>query len=329
MPPTTLTPAPDLGSVSRALVEDPAQQAVLALPDGEHAAVFGAPGTGKTSTLTRLVADRIARPGAVDAAGHATVLALTSARMAATALRDRLAAAVDRVTPGALARTVNSLAFQVVAHAATVQGQDAPTLLTGGEQDRILADLLAGHELDGGGPDWPAPITAVVRERAGFRTALRDLMMRAVAAGIEPDDMRELGDETGHPEWRAVGDLVDEYRATVTAFRTTALDAAELVAFATAAVLRGGTSRPRWPRCVSSSSTTCRNSSRARSPCSVPSPVPACRSSRSATRTSPPRPSAARSRTCSAASVRASASPASGRSCSARCTGTPDRSGRW
>ncbi|PYY38209.1 ATP-dependent helicase [Curtobacterium sp. MCPF17_046] len=239
VPPTTLTPAPDLNSVSRALVEDPAQQAVLALPDGEHAAVFGAPGTGKTSTLTRLVADRIARPGAVDAAGHATVLALTSARMAATALRDRLAAAVDRVTPGALARTVNSLAFQVVAHAATVQGQDAPTLLTGGEQDRILADLLAGHELDGGGPDWPAPITAVVRERAGFRTALRDLMMRAVAAGIEPDDMRELGDETGHPEWRAVGDLVDEYRATVTAFRTTALDAAELVAFATAAVLRG------------------------------------------------------------------------------------------
>ncbi|WP_420363956.1 PD-(D/E)XK nuclease family protein [Curtobacterium aetherium] len=239
MPPTTLTPAPDLGAEARALVADPAQQAVLALPDGVHAAVFGAPGTGKTSTLTRFVAQRSARPDAVDPAGHATVLALTSARVAATALRDRLAAAVDRVTPGALARTVNSLAFQVVAHAATVQGQDAPTLLTGGEQDRILGDLLAGHELDGTGPDWPAPITAVVRERAGFRTALRDLMMRAVAAGVEPDDMRELGDETGHPEWRAVGDLVDEYRATVTAYRASSLDAAELVAFATAAVLRG------------------------------------------------------------------------------------------
>lgn len=239
MPPTTLTPAPDLGSVARALVDDPAQQAVLALPDGVHAAVIGAPGTGKTSTLTRLVADRSARPGAVDASGHGTVLALTSARVAATALRDRLAAAVDRVTPGALARTVNSLAFQVVAHAASVQGQEAPTLLTGGEQDRIIADLLDGHELDGTGPDWPAPITEVVRERAGFRTALRDLMMRAVAAGIEPDDMRELGDDTGHPEWRAVGDFVDEYRAAVTAFRSTSLDAAELVAFATAAVLRG------------------------------------------------------------------------------------------
>jgi len=238
VPKTTLTTAPEV-DVARALDPDPTQQAVLALPDGRHAAVFGAPGTGKTTTLTRLVAQRMRRDDAVSTDGHATVLALTSARTAATALRDRLAAAVDRVVPGALARTVNSLAFQVVAHAAAVQGQDTPTLLTGGEQDRIIADLLAGHELDGTGPAWPDPITAVVRERAGFRTALRDVMMRAVAAGIEPDDMRELGDETGHPEWRAVADFVDGYRAALTAFRATSLDSAELVAFATAAVLRG------------------------------------------------------------------------------------------
>jgi superfamily I DNA/RNA helicase/RecB family exonuclease len=234
-----LTPAPPEALAVRPLTADASQAAVLAVPDGRHAAVIGAPGTGKTTTLARLVAARCARPDAISPDGHATVLALTSARTAATALRDRLAAAVDRVMPGALARTVNSLAFQVVAHAAAVQGQEAPTLLTGGEQDRIIADLLEGHELDGTGPDWPAPITAVVRERAGFRTALRDVMMRAVAAGVEPEDMRELGDDLGRPEWHAVGDFVDEYRAAVTAFRSTSLDAAELVAYATAAVLRG------------------------------------------------------------------------------------------
>ncbi len=239
MPRTTLTPTPDDTGVARALVDDPAQAAVLALPPDRHAAVIGAPGTGKTTTLARLVARRMSAPDAISPDGHATVLALTSARTAATALRDRLATAVDRVVPGALARTVNSLAFQVVAHAAVVQGQEVPTLLTGGEQDRIIADLLAGHETDGTGPDWPEPITAVVRERAGFRTVLRDVMMRAVAAGIEPDEMRELGDDTGHPEWRAVGDFVDGYRAALSAFRATSLDAAELVAYATAAVLRG------------------------------------------------------------------------------------------
>ncbi|WIJ46244.1 UrvD/REP family ATP-dependent DNA helicase [Curtobacterium citreum] len=239
MPRTLLTTTPDDTDVVRPLGADPAQDAVLALPDGVHAAVLGAPGTGKTTTLARLVARRMNRSDAVSSDGHATVVALTSARTAATALRDRLAATVDRVVPGALARTVNSLAFQVVAHAAAAQGQDAPTLLTGGEQDRIIGDLLAGHDADGTGPAWPEPITEVVRERAGFRTALRDVMMRAVAAGIEPEDMRELGDEAGRPEWRAVGDFVDEYRAALTAFRSTSLDAAELVAYATAAVLRG------------------------------------------------------------------------------------------
>ncbi|MDK8173416.1 PD-(D/E)XK nuclease family protein [Curtobacterium citreum] len=239
MPRTLLTTTPDDTDVVRPLGADPAQDAVLALPDGVHAAVLGAPGTGKTTTLARLVARRMNRSDAVSSDGHATVVALTSARTAATALRDRLAATVDRVVPGALARTVNSLAFQVVGHAAAAQGQDAPTLLTGGEQDRIIGDLLAGHDADGTGPAWPEPITAVVRERAGFRTALRDVMMRAVAAGIEPEDMRELGDEAGRPEWRAVGDFVDEYRAALTAFRSTSLDAAELVAYATAAVLRG------------------------------------------------------------------------------------------
>ncbi|WIB66689.1 PD-(D/E)XK nuclease family protein [Curtobacterium sp. MCBD17_035] len=218
---------------------DPAQRSVLALPHDTCAAVIGAPGTGKTTVLAQLVAHLLSEPGGVSADGYTSVLTLTSSRPAATALRDRLAAAADRVVPGALARTVNSLAFQVVTHAAALVGQEAPTLLTGGEQDAVLADLIAGHAVDGTGPAWPDPITPAVRERAGFRTALRDVMMRTVAAGIEPDDMRELAGDHGRPEWAAVGDLVDEYRAAVTAYRETALDAAELVAFATAAVARG------------------------------------------------------------------------------------------
>ncbi|MFZ7088292.1 PD-(D/E)XK nuclease family protein [Curtobacterium sp. RRHDQ10] len=235
------------GSAVHALAPDAAHRAVLDLPDVGSAAVIGAPGTGKTTVLAQLVAARLGRPGAITPDGFGTVVALTSSRPAATALRDRLAATVDRVVPGALARTVNSLAFEIVTHAASTAGDEPPTLLTGGEQDAILADLLAGDDLLAddellgavGTPTWPEPISSAVRERAGFRTALRDVMMRASAAGVEPDDMRALATRERRPEWAAIGDLVDEYRAAVTAYRSTSLDAAELVAYATAAVARG------------------------------------------------------------------------------------------
>ncbi len=42
------------------VVLDASQQAVLALQFGESAVVVGAPGSGKTTTLVELVADRVA-----------------------------------------------------------------------------------------------------------------------------------------------------------------------------------------------------------------------------------------------------------------------------
>jgi superfamily I DNA/RNA helicase/RecB family exonuclease len=228
-----------IAAMPSSLVADASQDAVLAVPDGVHAAVLGAPGTGKTTTLARLVADRLHRPDAIAPGGFGTVVALTSSRPAATALRDRLAAAVGTVTPGALARTVNSLAFQIVSHAAALAGDEPPTLLTGGEQDSIIADLLAGDIADGSGPDWPPHLGPDVRERSGFRTVLRDCMMRATAAGIEPDRMQALGRAFDRPEWTAVGAFVTEYRQAVSFFRDTSRDASDLVAYATAAVDRG------------------------------------------------------------------------------------------
>jgi superfamily I DNA/RNA helicase/RecB family exonuclease len=218
---------------------DPSQRAVLGLPIGVHAAVIGAPGTGKTTTLASLVADRLRGDSAITRDGYNTVVVLTASRSAATALRDRLAQVAHVVTPGPLARTVNSLAFQIVTHAAALSGAEAPSLLTGGEQDAIIADLLGGDIEDQTGPAWPQHIGPMVRERAGFRTVLRDAMMRAVAAGIGPDRMRELARLHDRPEWSALADFVDEYREAVSFFRESGRDAADLVADAVAALDRG------------------------------------------------------------------------------------------
>ncbi|MCU1442210.1 MAG: ATP-dependent helicase, partial [Cryobacterium sp.] len=148
----------------------------MALPDGVSAAVIGAPGTGKTATLVELIAERVLERGY----SPSEVLVLVPTRTGATSLRDRIAVRLAVPTNGPLARTANSVAFQVVRDAAARTGSPTPTLLTGGEQDQIVSELLQGHVDDGRGPNWPEQLGPEVRRLRGFRTELRDLMMRAV-----------------------------------------------------------------------------------------------------------------------------------------------------
>jgi len=216
---------------------DDAQRAVLTLPDGTTAAVVGAPGSGKTTTLVELVAEHVLTRGH----GARAVLALTPSRAAATRLRDDLARRLGIATPGPLARTVSSLAFDVVGHAARLAGVQPPTLLTGGDQDAVVRTLLEGHELDGRGPAWPEHLGPRVRALRGFRTELRELLMRATEQRLDGTDLRRLAAEHDRPEWAAVADFADEYHDVVDSWQGVHLDSAELVDRAVAALDRGET----------------------------------------------------------------------------------------
>ena len=209
---------------------DPAQLAVLALPDGRSAAVIGAPGSGKTTVVVELVRDRIRTRGY--APGEVLVLAAT--RASATRLRDRIGLRVGVPTNGPLARTGNSLAFQIVRGAST--DADNPVLLTGGEQDQIISELLAGHLADGTGPQWPDPLTPEVRGLRGFRTELRDLMARCTEYGVSPHRLDALGRELERPEWVAAAEFIDEYGEVTDAYRSRAFDSASLAQEAAAIV---------------------------------------------------------------------------------------------
>jgi superfamily I DNA/RNA helicase/RecB family exonuclease len=221
-------------------VPDAGQQSVIDLPDGASAAVLGAPGSGKTTTVIELVAQRVA---SVVEGGRGwspdEVLVLAPSRAAATRLRDRLALRIGVPSTGPLARTVSSLAFELVGAAARAAGVEPPRLVTAAEQDADIAAILEGHLESGDGPAWPEPLDAAVRRLRGFRTELRELMARATEYDVSPPRLRELGRATGREAWVAAADFIEEYLAVVASSRAAQLDPAELARFAVEAVRRG------------------------------------------------------------------------------------------
>ena len=170
--------------------------------------VLGAPGTGKTTALVEAVVARVERDGVAPDA----VLALAATRTAAAAFRDRVASRLDRTVREPLARTPHSYAFGLLRRVHVLEGDVPPRLISGPEQDLVLADMLAGHEAGAGrGPRWPAAIGPQVRSLRGFRTELRDLLMRAVERGAGPAELAELGRRLRRPDWVAAAEVLDEY----------------------------------------------------------------------------------------------------------------------
>ncbi|EAR23821.1 ATP-dependent DNA helicase [marine actinobacterium PHSC20C1] len=214
---------------------DDSQRVVVELDEGVSAIVVGAPGSGKTETLVEVVAERVHSRGW----SPEQIVVLSATRQSATALRDRLASRIDAPTLGPMARTANSLAFEVIREAAAVAGDGAPTLLTGAEQDQIIAELLAGEIADGSGAPWPSHLDAEVRRLRGFRTELRDLMMRCVEFGVTPRDLAQLGERNDRPEWVAASAFISVYDAVKASYRDRHFDASELLAEAAALIAEG------------------------------------------------------------------------------------------
>ncbi|WP_345750920.1 ATP-dependent DNA helicase [Microbacterium rhizophilus] len=211
---------------------DAGQLAVLGLPPEASGTVVGAPGTGKTAVLVERVARLLDGGVAAD-----ELVVLTPTRVSATRLRDELGVRVRVATPGPLARSIGSFAFQVVRADAVRRGDEPPKLLTGADQDRIVADLLAGDEEDEreGIVLWPAELGAPVRASKGFRSELRAFLGELTELGVGPAELASLG----VPAWTAVARFLREYRGVLDRMRSPHRDVAELYGEASAALRAG------------------------------------------------------------------------------------------
>jgi superfamily I DNA/RNA helicase/RecB family exonuclease len=170
--------------------------------------VLGGPGTGKTSTVVEAIAARVERDGLEPD----EVLLLCPTRHAALALRDRVSLRLGRTVREPQARAWTSYAFGVLRRRAVTEQGLVPQLISGSEQDHILADLLAGHEEGLGRPPlWPASLTAEIRALRGFRDELRDLFAQAIERGMTPAGLADLGRRRGREDWVAAASLLAEY----------------------------------------------------------------------------------------------------------------------
>lgn len=235
---------PSSPSVVSSVDLDAAQRAVVDLGVEASGVVAGAPGTGKSTALVARVA-RLLAEGVVTAD---ELLVLTPTRQTATALRDRLGRGVDVTTSGPLARSTASFAFQLVRAAAVTERAALPQLLTAGDQDRILADLLAGDEEDAdlGRDRWPESLGALVRRSKPFRAELRAFLAQCTDLGADPGVLAALAEHSGSETWRAAASFFAEYRYTVSRLRPAHRDPAELVHEA-AGLLRGADDRVLGP----------------------------------------------------------------------------------
>lgn len=180
-----------------------------------HVVVTGGPGTGKT-TLAVLAAAAAVRTGT----RPERVLVVASTRAAASALRDRVSVAIGVPTSVPVARTAAAVAFAILSAQAAMLDEPRPSLVSGAEQDVVLRELLEGRRLGRAARlDWGGDLPDEATVLPAFREELRNLLMRAAEADLDPEALRALGRAAGRQEWVSAADLYAEYEG-VMALRT-------------------------------------------------------------------------------------------------------------
>ena len=163
------------------------------------AAIIGAPLTGKTSALRHIV-------GRLEANGAAPseILVLTPSRMAAAILRDQIALDSNQSSESPRARSVSSVAFEVLSAKAPIR------LLSGAHQQTLLQRLVSDRLTTTKASKWK--LSAESLELDGFVQELRDLLAVIIESGLSEIQLEELQAEFPKLRLGPAIELLEPYR---------------------------------------------------------------------------------------------------------------------
>ncbi|MFT3945083.1 MAG: ATP-dependent DNA helicase [Ancrocorticia sp.] len=251
-------------SIGIAELDETQRSALEACVPACRVSVVGAPGTGKTSVLSALVQREVLRAQELGRAQMPRIAILTQDRRAASELRSRISLALGGLPETVSIQTLTAFSFTLVQTYAQAVGRRDPELISGPDEDAMLADILLDSA---SGIDFPHFVDDDVRALPAFRAEIRNLVTRAVELGYGPDDLERLGAQRNEPMWVSGAQVMRAYDLLVTARDAFAgdssapdrLDHAQLVGAAAALLSRWernvqGTpmgaakmiSRPRW-----------------------------------------------------------------------------------
>ncbi|HEX2248308.1 MAG TPA: UvrD-helicase domain-containing protein, partial [Arthrobacter sp.] len=191
--------------------------------------VYGAPGTGKSTVLVEHAVRRVEQTGL----DPARILMLAPSRLAAARLRDKLTARLNRSLSATPARTWAAYAFDLIRRA-RAEGrlpllERAPRLMSGPEQDQIIAELLQGHRAGhSGAVRWPRELDEALATR-GFRHEIRQLFDRVIEYGSTAEQLEAMGAASGREDWQSAARLFREYRDLIDLRMPEAFDPAGII----------------------------------------------------------------------------------------------------
>jgi superfamily I DNA/RNA helicase len=164
--------------------------------------ILGSPGSGKTTLLRLIAREQISR------LGPNAVLAITPDRQSAALRRDELILDSLISSAGPRARSVTGLAFWILDQTALAKGESRPKLLSGANQQELVASLVTSAIAQGKEKNWKLPKATL--QLNGFVTELRDQLTVFLEHQILPEALASLAKD--FPDLR-LGPALDIYPA--------------------------------------------------------------------------------------------------------------------